>query len=1203
MKSGLAPSQLARIWTLCDTSKAGELLFPEFALAMHLVNDVLQGDSIPYELDTKTKNEVSSFVDAINFSIAGGDYPESSKPKTPFDDLTAGIPSLNPQPTGFMPQTSFGMPLQSQVTGGQLNPQSTGFMPQTSFGQPLNTQITGGPLQSQMTGGLLQSQSTGGMLQPQSTGFMPQTSFNQPLQGQATGGGFQPQTSFNQPLQTQFTGGALQQQPQMPLNQSIQSQATGGPLQPQNTAGLSSFTSVLQNQQTGSMPPSSFGNSFPLQSQPTGFLPPSNFNPTAPLIAQKTGFGNNEIYSQSNFASKFTADNSDFITAEEKALFYKIFETYDTKNKGLMDSPTAVEIFRKSGLNRSDLEQIWNLCDTNNSGQLNKQEFALGMHLVYRRLNGHTLPARLPASLIPSSTRILDSVKDQLKNNDLSNNKKTPTKADGLKFKNNDDELLPSSRNRRKTFVDVKEIEGNKETIANLKKLINEKQVKLDMETRHSSQSYHLGNNGEDDVKIIENLKKRILSLPKPPSSHVAGVPSDLKTKFDSLVGRVPELLAEISKIDNQITNAKVELYRLRNPSSLVGSGPNGEITEQDRKKAKSKALLASRMAALTGKPVSATGDLEKEEQKFNAEVLKIKNDNANNQAIINDIQTSIAEIAASVHSSLTGHSTVDSTEDYEKWELGVGVDAEVSQFIRQLKSGNSSTNYSSNSSTYATQQSSQFSQQRPPLSSSESGSSSQFSSAEERAAYLKEQAQRKMREKLAKLGLGGEEPSDRSTNVQAPTRDQKNQRLNQELTVKSENPQTSVPAKQAQAGEEPDEDEEVKRLMQQLEDLKAKKKAEREDKLAKLRKEVENAQNEDEDSWDDEPQQVQKLSSNAPLQTQTANSTSTQAPISSTQGSANPGPEYGSFTSSPTPISTNVQQNIGSHHEHNPFSKNSNSSASGQALSSASTGGRNPFFKQTASASSSFDAKAAEAQRRVQRGLDNDDDDDWSDDESQTTQKGPEPEAIGGVSGSQPQMNSAPVPPVNNSSIVAAPIAPIPPKVEESHSYESSSAPVPVAPPLPTINASTIPPVPVAPPLPQMNSSTAPPVPIAPPLPQVNETTAPVPNAPSPVPVPSSQASHPVPIAPPLPQVAIENQVTEPSGDFVPQLNTATTGAAGVSTQVDEGNEYESDDLSIPDSVASEDDDDFRTPALEAPSNDTTQLPPSGIPPPPPLP
>ena len=81
MKSGLQPTQLAKIWNLCDTSKSGELLFPEFALAMHLINDVLLGDSIPYELDSKTKNEIASFINAINVGIA------TEQNKTPFDDL------------------------------------------------------------------------------------------------------------------------------------------------------------------------------------------------------------------------------------------------------------------------------------------------------------------------------------------------------------------------------------------------------------------------------------------------------------------------------------------------------------------------------------------------------------------------------------------------------------------------------------------------------------------------------------------------------------------------------------------------------------------------------------------------------------------------------------------------------------------------------------------------------------------------------------------------------------------------------------------------------------------------------------------------------------------------------------------------------------------------------------------------------------
>ncbi|KAG0676935.1 actin organization and endocytosis protein, partial [Kluyveromyces marxianus] len=480
VKSGLQPSQLAKIWTLSDTNKAGELLFPEFALAMHLVNSVLQGDSIPYELDTKTKNEVSSFVDAINFSVSS-DLDFEPKPKTPFDDLTAGISMMQPQPTGYMPQLSFGGPSQ-QPAAPQQQPSFTGLTqqptggyapaPQTSFGNNL---------------GAVGSQA----LQPQSTGYVAQT----------TTGGF-PQQALN----PQPTGGFSQQ----PLNP----QATGG------------FTSVLNSQPTGNMPNTSFSQpQVPMQTgfsstggllqpQATGYLPPSNFQATAPLQAQKTGFGNNDLYTQANLTSKFIAQKEDTITPEEKSLFYKIFETYDIEKKGQLNSATAVEIFRKSGLNRSDLEHIWNLCDINNSGNLDKQEFALGMHLVYRRLNGEALPNTLPPSLVPSSTKILNTLKDQLKSN-RDNKTKQPTKEDGYRFKNNDDELLPSSRNRRKTIDQSKKINENKEKIENLKRLINEKKELLQLEkSRLEKDKQREQSESADLLRSIENLKSQIQSLP-----------------------------------------------------------------------------------------------------------------------------------------------------------------------------------------------------------------------------------------------------------------------------------------------------------------------------------------------------------------------------------------------------------------------------------------------------------------------------------------------------------------------------------------------------------------------------------------------------------------------------------------------------------------------------------------------------------------
>ena len=713
LKSGLPPSQLAKIWALCDTSKAGELLFPEFALAMHLINNVLQGDSIPYELDTKTKNEVNSFIDAINISIA------SSKniSKTPFDEMiTAGMTTLQPQPTGLMPSTSFGMP--AQVTGGVM-------MPQTSFG--LATQATG-------------------------------------LTTQITGGAMMPQTSFGVP--PQLTGGVLQSQ----ISNGFQPQLN----QPQQTGNVT-MPQLSFNQQQISLPPQQV-----LQPQATGYLPPSNFNPTMPLAAQKTGFGNNEIYSQTNFANKMTTmDNTDndIITPEEKSLFYSIFKTYDSQGKGILDSPTAVEIFRKSGLNRADLEHIWNLCDINNSGQLNKQEFALGMHLIYRKLNGNPLPNRLPPSLVPSSNQILDNVKNQLKNEDSTI--KSQSKINALNFKNNDDEdALPTFKNRRKIFsknttVEDKQkpqpflqpennksisdsVESKYPPIENIKNESTQMSQQRKRTETQSSKSKPIqsvtATSLVDELKSIEQLQSELRAIQI--SAVNPSISSDLQIRLKNVFTKIPDLLAQISNVEKEITDAKIKLFKLKNPSSIIGTGTNGEVTENDRRKAKSRELLRSRMAALTGK--STTGNGQVESDKYNEEINKIRNEGKANKDAIDDIKTSISDISASLKSYLIGKILDNENGDFEKWEFGIGLEPSIQNFIHQLN--------------------------LTLLSNKSVAGNKVETKSDDRASFLKEQAQKRMKERLAKFGL------DRR-NTDRSSRSRRNTVSSEDMATKQESP------------------------------------------------------------------------------------------------------------------------------------------------------------------------------------------------------------------------------------------------------------------------------------------------------------------------------------------------------------------------------------------------------------------------------
>lgn len=59
----------------------------------------------------------------------------------------------------------------------------------------------------------------------------------------------------------------------------------------------------------------------------------------------------------------------------------------------------------KSKLPNSVLGKIWKLADTDGDGFLDMDEFALAMHLIQVKLEGHDLPVELPEHLVPPSKR------------------------------------------------------------------------------------------------------------------------------------------------------------------------------------------------------------------------------------------------------------------------------------------------------------------------------------------------------------------------------------------------------------------------------------------------------------------------------------------------------------------------------------------------------------------------------------------------------------------------------------------------------------------------------------------------------------------------------------------------------------------------------------------------------------------------------
>ncbi|XP_068563904.1 epidermal growth factor receptor substrate 15-like 1 isoform X2 [Cebidichthys violaceus] len=89
---------------------------------------------------------------------------------------------------------------------------------------------------------------------------------------------------------------------------------------------------------------------------------------------------------------------------EEKSKFDGIFESLAPVN-GLLSGEKVKPVLINSKLPLDVLGKVWDLSDIDKDGHLDRDEFAVAMHLVYRALEKEPVPALLPSALIPPSKR------------------------------------------------------------------------------------------------------------------------------------------------------------------------------------------------------------------------------------------------------------------------------------------------------------------------------------------------------------------------------------------------------------------------------------------------------------------------------------------------------------------------------------------------------------------------------------------------------------------------------------------------------------------------------------------------------------------------------------------------------------------------------------------------------------------------------
>ncbi|XP_076033660.1 putative achaete scute target 1 isoform X1 [Oratosquilla oratoria] len=98
------------------------------------------------------------------------------------------------------------------------------------------------------------------------------------------------------------------------------------------------------------------------------------------------------------------AGEPEWIVAKDRYKYDQLFDNLNPIDGKVTGSAAKMEMV-KSKLPNSVLGKIWKLSDIDKDGMLDSDEFALAMHLINVKLDGHDLPTDLPNHLVPPSKR------------------------------------------------------------------------------------------------------------------------------------------------------------------------------------------------------------------------------------------------------------------------------------------------------------------------------------------------------------------------------------------------------------------------------------------------------------------------------------------------------------------------------------------------------------------------------------------------------------------------------------------------------------------------------------------------------------------------------------------------------------------------------------------------------------------------------
>lgn len=293
-------------------------------------------------------------------------------------------------------------------------------------------------------------------------------------------------------------------------------------------------------------------------------------------------------------------------------------------------------------------------------------------------------------------------------------------RKDATLFKNNDEAASgyrSSARRRvgnngRTPSPATSQTSEEELSVGQLRKKIRETQIMLDaVDFQDENRAEEEDALDRRDRREVESLLDRIRRVQDDIDTHPDAAfrnldngaeRRSLRRQLQSYEDQVPQVASDVRRVEREIAEAKLELFRLKDAkahpnsaSNIVGTGPGGAVTEADRIKARARARMQARAAELAGRPTpSSQEDDGAAARRVEAESAKVKADREKNDAMTRDVEDSVKDFARSLEDTLKDASE-NSTREHERrrWEDALGVEDVIRDFIYDLKR-NSRTAY-----------------------------------------------------------------------------------------------------------------------------------------------------------------------------------------------------------------------------------------------------------------------------------------------------------------------------------------------------------------------------------------------------------------------------------------------------------------------------------------------------------------------------